>query len=90
MADDKQDIPFYELADQYINLANELAQSQGSANVGTALRYAAARYNCFEASMSTQDLPADADKMVEQLCADFREMLKVNMQDHIAIAAQEK
>ena len=83
MSDEKKAMEFFEIADQYINLANELAKTQGSANAGTALRYAAARYNTFEASLSTTDLANDQDKMIDMLCDDFREMLKVNMQDYI-------
>jgi len=83
MSEEKQDTPFFELADQYINLANELAQKDGTANVGTALRYAAARYNTFEASLSTKDLAGEQEKMIDMLCDDFREMLKVNMKDYI-------
>jgi Protein of unknown function (DUF3144) len=83
MSEQKQETPFFELADQYINLANELAKNDGTANVGTALRYAAARYNTFEASLSTDDLDKDQDKMIDMLCDDFREMLKVNMQDYV-------
>ena len=51
--------------------------------MGTALRYAAARYNTFEASLSTNDLAGDQDKMIDMLCDDFREMLKANMKDYI-------
>jgi len=82
MSDEKK-MEFFEIADQYINLANELAKSEGSANTGTALRYAAARYNTFEASLSTDDLEKDQDKMIDMLCDDFREMLNVNMKDYI-------
>jgi len=83
MSEEKEEMAFFEIADQYINLANELAQSEGSANTGTALRYAAARYNTFEASLSTDDLAKDQDKMIDMLCDDFREMLKVNMKDYV-------
>ena len=83
MSDDKKEMEFFEIADQYINLANELAKSEGSANTGTALRYAAARYNTFEASLSTDDLAGEQDKMIDMLCDDFREMLKANMKDYI-------
>lgn len=93
MSDEKtestESTEFFEIADQYINLANELAQSEGSANTGTALRYAAARYNTFEASLSTDDLAKDQDKMIDMLCDDFREMLKVNMKDYIERMRQE-
>lgn len=83
MSDTQQENPFFDLADQFINLANELAKVEGSADVGTAMRYAAARYNTFEASMSTADLAADEKKMTDMLCDDFREMLKVHMKDYI-------
>lgn len=83
MSDEKKEMEFFEIADQYINLANELAKTEGSANTGTALRYAAARYNTFEASLSTNDLANDQEKMIDMLCDDFREMLKANMQDYI-------
>jgi hypothetical protein len=88
MSDEKQGMEFFEIADQYINLANELATTEGSANAGTALRYAAARYNTFEASLSTTDLAKEQDKMIDMLCDDFREMLKVNMKDYIQRIAQ--
>jgi len=84
----RQTGPFFELADQFINLANKLAQTEGSANVGTALRYAAARYNTFEASLSTQELAKEEAKMTDMLCDDFREMLKVNMKDYIQRLAE--
>jgi len=87
MSDDKNQKAFFDLADQFINLANELAQKEGSADVGTALRYAAARYNTFEASQTTDNLGKDEDKMTNMLCDDFRVMLKVHMQDYISRTA---
>jgi len=90
MSNDKQETPFFEIADQFINLANELAKTEGSASVGTALRYAAARYNTFEASLSTNELAKDEARITDMLCDDFREMLKVNMQDYIQRLAQQK
>jgi AraC-like DNA-binding protein len=75
--------PFYKIADQFINLANEIAATAGSAAVGTAIRYAAARYNTFEASLGSTDLAADRDKFITMLCDDFRAMLGVNMDDYI-------
>jgi len=83
MTENNQGMEFFEIADKYINLANDIAKSEGTANTGTALRYAAARYNTFEASLSTQDLAGEKDKLIELLCADFREMLTANMDDYI-------
>ncbi|WP_455217286.1 DUF3144 domain-containing protein [Kaarinaea lacus] len=88
MKNDKQGMEFFEIADKYINLANDIAKSEGTANTGTALRYAAARYNTFEASLSTQDLAGEKDKLIDMLCDDFREMLKANMDDYIQLIAK--
>lgn len=90
MSEENQQTAFFELADQFINLANDLAKTQGTADVGTALRYAAARYNTFEASLSTPDLAKDEAKMTNMLIDDFHEMLKANMQDYIQRLAQQK
>jgi hypothetical protein len=90
MSEENPNTAFFELADQFINLANDLAKTKGTADVGTALRYAAARYNTFEASMSTEDLARDEEKLTNMVCDDFREMLKANMQDYIQRLAQQK
>ena len=89
MSEEKQNLKFFDLADKYINLANELAKTEGSANTGTALRYAAARYNTFEASLSTNDLAGEEDKIIDMLCDDYREMLRANMKDYIQRITQQ-
>jgi hypothetical protein len=52
----------YGYADKFINLANELSKSDNSGAVGVALRYAAARYCAFEASLQTSNLAGEKDK----------------------------
>ena len=83
MATNSQNEQFFALADNFINLANELAKTAGTSDTGAALRYAAARYNTFEASLSTNNLAEEQQKMVDMLCDDFRKMLDINMQDYI-------
>ena len=90
MNDENQGLEFFQIADKYINLANDIAKTEGTANTGTALRYAAARYNAFEASLSTPDLAGESDKLIDMLCDDFREMLKANMDDYIKMIATSK
>ncbi|MGL4476563.1 MAG: DUF3144 domain-containing protein [Shewanella sp.] len=75
----------YELADQFIALANELAQQQQDVGkVGSALRFAAARFNAFEAALKSADLAAEKDNALEWFSQDFKEMLSDNLDDHIA------
>ena len=88
MTDKKQQLEFYEIADKYIDLANELAKSIEPTNIGTALRYAAARYNTFEASLNTNDLAKEKDKMIDLLVDDYRKMLNANMDDYIQLIAK--
>ena len=90
MPEKKQQLDFYEIADKYINLANDMAKSEGPVHIGTALRYAAARYNTFEASLNTNDLAKEKDKMIDLLVNDFREMLNANMDDYIQLIAKRK
>lgn len=90
MKEQSQGMEFFEIADKYINLANDIAKTEGTANTGTALRYAAARYNTFEASLASPDLVSEKDKLIDMLCDDFREMLKANMDDYVSRIADSK
>ena len=67
----------YDMADKFINLANEINKSDKSANVVVAIRYAAARYCAFEASMLTKNLAEDKDKQLQLYTDDLRKMLQV-------------
>ena len=49
--DNDEDKMMFDYADKFINLANEMSKSDRSGNVGVAIKYAAARYSAFEASM---------------------------------------
>jgi hypothetical protein len=82
MTQNTGETPLHEIADQFINLANELAKTEGTSTVGTAIRYAAARYNTFEVSLSSADLNADKGKLIDMLCDDFRKMLETHMADY--------
>jgi hypothetical protein len=88
MSEEKKQLEFYEIADKYIDLANDLAKSVETKNIGTALRYAAARYNTFEASFNTKDLAKEKEKVIDLLVNDFREMLNANMDDYIQLISK--
>ena len=73
----------FDAADQFIALANAMAQKDQSGIAGTAIRYAAARYSAFEAAQISQDLAADKEKMKELFNADFDKMLDDNLNTYI-------
>ncbi|MCF1429170.1 MAG: DUF3144 domain-containing protein [Shewanella sp.] len=75
----------YQLADQFIALANELVQEeQDLGKVGTALRFAAARFNAFEAAIKSADLANEKDNALKWFTAEYKDMLSDNLDDHIA------
>ena len=73
----------YDAADRFIALANEMAQNDTSGIAGTALRYAAARYSAFEASMMSENLAADKAKMQTLFTDDFAKMMDDNLNAYI-------
>jgi len=83
--DQNSDTVMYEYADKFINLANELAKTDKSGNVGMALRYAAARFSVFEASTQTNNLAADRDKYLQLIADNFNKVLQYNFDDYIKI-----
>ncbi len=74
--------PLFEAADQFIQLANKLAQEDNSGTVGAALRYAAARYNAFEASLDSANLSTNKGQLLDDFSNDYRQMLSVNINQY--------
>ncbi len=80
----------YKIADKFINLANEIMQEDSSGAVGVGLRYAAALYSSFEATLSTKDLAKDKNKIIEEIVEDYRNMLSINIDEHIQRLSQQR
>jgi hypothetical protein len=83
--DEYKEEAVYDFADKFINLANELSKLDNSGAVGVGLRYAAARYCAFEASLRTNNLIADKDKQLQFFTDTFNKMLQKNLDDYIAL-----
>ena len=77
----------YKIADKFINIANEITKEDSSGAVGVGIRYAAARYSSFEATLTTDDLARDKEKIIEDIVNDYRQMLRVNIDQYINIQA---
>ena len=80
----------YDNADKFIDLANEMSKTVDQGQVGVALRYAAARFSAFEASMGTNNLVRDRDKHLQFFIKTFTEMLQKNLDEYIEILARRK
>ncbi len=74
---------FYKCADEFVNLANNLAKNDNSGKVGAALRFAASRYSSFEASMKTKDLAKEKENIKKSLLDDYALMLDENLEAYI-------
>ncbi|QDE30225.1 MULTISPECIES: DUF3144 domain-containing protein [Shewanella] len=94
MSEPKTELTMYQIADQFIALANQLSQQENDiGKVGTAMRFASARFNAFEASLKSSDLAAEKDHALAWFSDEYKAMLKENLEDHIAnppVAAPKK
>lgn len=79
---DKQFAPLYKVADQFISQANSLTDSTDLATLAAGLRYAAARFAAFEASLRTDDLRRDKAEALEAYLDEFRAMLDDNLDQY--------
>lgn len=80
---DKQFAPLYKIADQFISQANSLAETTDLATLAAGLRYAAARFAAFEASLRTNDLRRDKADAQDAYLNEFRQMLDDNLEQYI-------
>ena len=86
--DQNNDKEMYDNADKFIGLANEMSKTVSPGEIGIALRYAAARYSAFEASIRTNNLAEDKDKHVEFFTKTFTEMLQMNFEEYINLQSK--
>ena len=85
MSEQNTELTMYQIADQFIALANQLSQQENDiGKVGTAMRFASARYNAFEAAIKSADLAAEKDNALAWFSDEFKAMLNENLDDHIA------
>lgn len=89
MDQDSEKIMF-DYADRFIGLANDMSQSESTGNIGVAIRYAAARYSAFEASLRTDNLAEDKDKHLQFFADTFTEMLQKNFEQYIKLQEENK
>lgn len=79
---DKRFAPLYKIADQFISQANTLTDTSDLATLAAGLRYAAARFAAFEASLRTDDLRRDKAEALDAYLEEFRAMLDDNLEQY--------
>ncbi len=81
----------YDYADKFINLANELSKKNNSGIVGTALRYASARYSAFELSVVAREkMEEERENFKKNILKDYDQMLEENIKAYIHYLSQQK
>lgn len=78
-------VQLYKMADDFINLANSMVTEQNAdlQNVGSALRYASARFTAHETAYNSKDIAAEKDDAIKWLLNQYSEMLEENFDQHI-------
>lgn len=83
MNEGKQEISRAEMADKFIELANEFTKTESKERVSAAIMFAAARYNAFEASSKSKDLKNDKISALNWYSLEYKRMLDANIDDLI-------
>lgn len=80
------DDKFYDRADAFVSLANKQTSDVDRGKVSASMMYATARYNAFVSAcnaVSSSDLAAGKDKILNYFVDQYRAMLSENLDDHI-------
>jgi len=82
MNEEKREVPkeFFDVVDQFIQLANKLAKEFSSSRISSTLLYAAARYNAFNFYALDSDIEEKEDA-VEYYCEQYKKMLLDNFDE---------
>ena len=75
-----QEEVFHEVADEFINLANELSEDWASPFLSAAIMYAAARYNAFNFSTMDGD-GQNVEEAIRYYTEQYGKMLRENLKE---------
>lgn len=91
MCDTTKELEIFDIADEFIALANKFKneKNQKLGRVGTALRYAAARFNAYEASNKTDNLEEEKDEALDWFTEQYNIMLLENLEEYIELKKTE-
>lgn len=81
MSTEQEPVPkeFYDLADRFIDLANELTAQHNTSRVSAVIMYAAARYNAHCLVSVDPDARANREAATEYFVSQYRSMLEDNI-----------
>ncbi|MEE4464998.1 DUF3144 domain-containing protein [Azotobacter chroococcum] len=90
MAENPVNMEIFDMADEFIAVANRLLEEEQKdlGQISAAIRYAAARFSAHEAACRSGDLSVDKEKAFNWYTEQFSKMLNENLDQHIEMAKQ--
>ncbi|TWH64416.1 uncharacterized protein DUF3144 [Azomonas agilis] len=90
MSDDQDNMVIFNMADEFIEVANRLMKEENKelAHVSTALRYAAARFSTHEAACTFKELATEREHLQTWYSNQFNAMLEENFFEQIDLLSQ--
>lgn len=85
MNNDERDKQFFEMADKFIELANQQCDNQPSGKVALGMQFAVARFNAFIFASMSKDLEQfrkERDVAIEYFTGQFRKAFEENLNDY--------
>lgn len=83
MSEKNQKISREEMADRFIELANEFSKTESKERISAAIMFAASRYNAYEISSKTDDLQKDRESALNWFSKQYKTMLEANIDELI-------
>ncbi len=81
------DMEIFDMADEFIAVANRLLEEEKDlGKVSAAIRFAAARFSAYEAARRSGDLTLDKEKARIWFTEQFEKMLVENIEQHIEMS----
>ncbi|MDQ4122476.1 MAG: DUF3144 domain-containing protein [Acidobacteriota bacterium] len=74
MAEIDMESEFYDVADEFINLANKLREKHSTTRISAVMMFATSRYNAFNFFM-TDGAQENEEKAIDYYCEQYRLML---------------
>ena len=92
MSQDQRNLEFRQVADKFIDLANNESEGKNSASIGSSMLYASARFSAFVVASHAKDkahFESEIDAAVEFFSNEFKRMLMENMSEYKAVFKEE-
>ena len=85
MSKEDRDQEFWEMTDEFINLANTQCDNHNNGKVSTSILFSAARFNAFMFASTTKDvaeLLKDKEMAIEYFTSQYKKVLEENLNDY--------